>query len=437
VTKPYDVLVIGAGVAGLAAAERLSRAGARVAILEGRSRIGGRVFTRHLRGWPLPVELGAEFVHGESPELFELAREAGLLIDRLPTRNADASRRGARWQPLGDVWKEFDRMTRAFRRTGRDRSVAEFLRAHRSWPVKRRRLLASIVEGYDAASLEDASEHALSTAGEPPRTKNERAQFRVISGYDGVPKFLASRLDARRVRLFLGTPVRTISWRRGFVEARVEDGRRWRARRAIVTVPIGVLKAPPGALGAIAFDPDPRPIRRALEGIEMGHVARLVLRFREPFWDDEGFLDKVGASGPVGFIHRFSGDFPTWWTAAPSRTPMLVAWSGGPRAPELLALRSEDLLDLALRVLGRTSRTRPASLRRLLRDHHIHDWTRDPFSRGAYSYERVGGAESPKALARPVEDTLYFAGEATEGAEGGTVPAALKSGRRAAERITR
>src|SRR5438128_12558242 len=82
--KTWDVVVIGAGAAGLAAAERLGRAGARVVILEARSRIGGRIWTRRVPGCALPVELGGEFVHGRRPEVFEIASDSGLLVERLP-----------------------------------------------------------------------------------------------------------------------------------------------------------------------------------------------------------------------------------------------------------------------------------------------------------------------------------------------------------------
>src|SRR5262245_58742012 len=123
----WDVIVVGAGAAGLSAAAVLAGSGARVLVLEGQRRPGGRIRTRHPAGWPVPVELGAEFIHGRSPELFALAGEAGLLAVRIPELHLEA--RAGRLEPLPDVWRRFDAITRRMRRSGRDRSVAEFLRS--------------------------------------------------------------------------------------------------------------------------------------------------------------------------------------------------------------------------------------------------------------------------------------------------------------------
>ena len=132
----------------------------------------------------MPVELGGEFVHGRRPEVFEIAGDSGLLVERLPDTHFEVS--GARWKPLGNFWKRVDRVTRTMRRSGRDRSIAEFLASRRRLPASDRRLVASLVEGYDAAPLDRASEHALSTAGEPERTADDRAQFRVLPGYSAL-----------------------------------------------------------------------------------------------------------------------------------------------------------------------------------------------------------------------------------------------------------
>jgi monoamine oxidase len=438
VARRRDVVVVGAGIAGLAAAEALSRAGLSVVLLEASGRVGGRIRTRRIRGCPLPVELGAEFVHGSSEEILGIAREAGLLVNRLPDAHIQVSSAGVR--RLGRIWERVDRMTRKMRSSGRDRSVAEFLASRRDLSSAQKRLLASLVEEYDAAPLDRASEQALSTAGEPPRGPDDHAQFRVVSGYGAVASWLQARLDARRCRIRRTSPVVRIRWRRGDVAVRTQAGETFSAARAIITVSAGVLKARAGEPGAIAFDPDPRPMRAALAGIEMGHVAKLVLMFRRAFWQEEEFWARLRArrlrdDGEIGFLHSFDVAFPTWWTASPAQLPMLTAWSGGPRARALLRLPRRALLAAALEDLGKISRLDSNRLRRLLVGWYFHDWSADPFSRGAYSYQVVGGANSPDRLARPIERTLYFAGEATEGAQSGTVQAAIASGRRVARRI--
>jgi monoamine oxidase len=422
-----DVVVVGAGAAGLAAAEALSREGASIVLLEARPRIGGRVWTHRIRGWPLPIELGAEFVHGRNEELLTIARDAGLLVDRLAGTHVEWTPVG--WKRMRGVWRKFDAVTRRMRRTGRDRSVSDFLGAHRNLSSGKKRFVRGIVESYHAAILERASERALSTAGDTPFDEDEESQFRVLSGYDGVTNWLRSRIDSEKCRILLSTPVARIRWRRGDVHVSTADGREISARRAIVTVPVGVLKEDPAPAGGIAFDPDPPALRRALARIEMGRVERWVLRFREPFWEK-------AAGGESGFFHEWRGAaFPTWWSAAPTEVPMITGWAGGPAADALLNLSRTTILDRALESLKSLFGLPVAKLRGLLVDSHSHEWSADPYCRGAYSYVAVGGAHAPRELARPIAGTLYFAGEATEPDENGTVPGAIASGRRAARLI--
>lgn len=427
--KSWDAIVVGGGAAGLSAARELVEAGRSVLLLEGRSRLGGRIRTVRPPGWPLPVELGAEFVHGRSPDLFRIVRDAGLLVVQLSNTHLVSSGKPGKLRALPDIWERFEAIARQMRAKGPDRSVAEFLRAQRSLSARDRKLFASFVEGYDAAPVALASEHSLSMAGEGPSTPDEEAQYRILSGYDGVIRWLRSRLEGNRFEVRTSAVVRQVHWRRGRVDVTTANGDRHQARRAIITVSVGVLNAAPGDRAAISFDPDPPSMRRALSGIALGDVVRLVLRFREEFWREH-----VPEDTEAGFFHAFDAPFPTWWSTAPAEAPMLTAWAGGPRATRLLASSPASRLGTAFETLGSLFGISRRRARRLLVASHFHDWSRDPFFRGAYSYQVVGGANAPSRLARPVEDTLLFAGEATEGPISGTVPAALVSGRRAARR---
>jgi len=438
--RRLDAIVLGAGAAGLAAAEVLSREGLSLVVLEARRRIGGRIRTLRLSGLPVPLELGAEFVHGREEELFALAREASIAVERLPAAHLEIE--GGRTRIRRDYWTRFEAIARRLRSSGRDRSVADFLRAQRRMPLRDRELLASIVEGYDAADLERASEHALSMRGEPREDPGERAQFRVASGYDRVPRWLASRLHPGRARVRLGAAAARVRWRRGEVEVSTSGGETMRARCAVITLPAGVLQARAGSRGAVAFEPDPAPVRRALSGIAMGDVCRLALVFDEPFWSEPDVLARRVPRGALGegesaFVHLPGAQLPTWWSAAPVQAPLMVAWAGGSEARRLLALPREELVRRALAQLAQIWRLDPSRLRRRLVDWRLHDWSADPFSRGAYSYQVVGGASAPDALKRPVAGTLFFAGEATEGQKSGTVPGAIASGRRAARAVLR
>jgi monoamine oxidase len=427
--KRRDVVVIGGGVAGLAAADVLAESGARVVLLEVRSRLGGRIWTRRVKGCPAPIELGAEFVHGRMPAVVELAREAGLALARIPAVHLE--RRRGTLREMGDVWKRFESLTRSMKSTGSDRSMTDFLASHKALSREDRRLLASMIEGYEAAPLPRASEKALSTAGERPSTPDEREQLRVLSGYDGIVEALARRVRRHGGHVHLRTEARTIRWRPGRVEVETVSGRSFAARQAIVTLPVGVLKATSGARGAVRFDPFPEATQRALDGIAMGAVARLVFRFRECFW-----RERLGENGDASFFHG-RGPFRALWSASPLDLPMLTAWAGGPAASRLLASGPETARREALRAIAGMFAVPLSRVRRLVVDAHFHDWRRDPFSRGAYSYPLVGGSGAPALLEKPVAKTLFFAGEATAPDESGTVAGAIASGRRAARRALR
>ena len=436
-----DVVVVGAGVAGLAAARRLREAGLRIRVLEARDRIGGRILTRRVPGLPIPVELGAEFLHGAAGETTELVDRAGLLAVEIEGARIDA--RDGRLRRLDDFW---DRIGAVLGRLDTERDPDRSLHAALAdrpggRPLARERVLArEFVEGFHAADARRVSERAIAEGGNPAESEEERRMARLADGYDRVPERLARGLGAA---LRLRTVVRRVEWRRGHVrvEADAPGGpTAVSARAAIVSVPLGVLLAPAGERGAIAFDPEPERALEAATGMAMGHVSRIALRFRARFWEED-LVDRLPegvAPGALAFVHTRDEHFPVWWTAYPARAPLLVGWAGGPRAEAHAGRPKEELERLALDTLARQLALPRRRLSSLLEGSWTHDWSRDPFSRGAYSYSLVGGADAPERLARPVEGTLFFAGEAAD-AEGatGTVNGAIASGRAAAGRALR
>jgi monoamine oxidase len=245
----------------------------------------------------------------------------------------------------------------------------------------------------------------------------EMRQYRLASGYDSLMAWLRAGLsDPRALRL--GTIVSEIRWKRGEVEV-VTDKETLRAKAAIITVPLGVLKA-----GSIRFAPELKDKQHAIDKLEVGHVMKIVFRFREPFWKK-----------PFNFVHAHDRFMPTWWTSAPARAPLLTGWCGGPAADALAA--ESDPIDRALDSMARIFGMRRSAIDRLLVNTFTHDWQHDPFSRGAYSYPGVGGIDAHKELAKPVQSTLFFAGEATNGEQTGTVAGAIVSGQRAAAAVRR
>lgn len=406
----FDVIIIGAGAAGLAAARDLARY--RIAIVEARDRIGGRIHTLHPNDLALPIELGAEFIHGEAEATFSIVDSAALLAYQLPDDHW-WSRDGS-WSEL-DFWEDLEELFRKIGKGKRDRSFDEFLRSRRVDP-QLRKLACGFVEGYNAAHADRISAQSLRTAdGE----MKEQKQFRIANGYDALMAWLRAGVsDPHALRL--GAPVSEVRWKRGAVEV-VTEKETMRASAALITVPLGVLKA-----GSIRFTPALDEKQQAIEKLEVGHVVKIVFRFREPFWKQ-----------PFNFLHSDDRFMPTWWTCAPARAPLLTGWAGGHAADALAADGDTAMIDRALDSMARVFGTRRTQLERMLVGTWTHDWQRDPFSRGAYSYAGVGGAGAHKELAKPLQSTLFFAGEATNGEQTGTVAGAIVSGQRAAAEVRR
>lgn len=411
----YDVVIIGAGAAGLAAARALTGAGKRVCLIEARPRIGGRIYTLHLADLPLPIELGAEFIHGEVGATLDIVDAASLIVAQLPDDHW-WSQNGRR-ERIRDFWGQIDGVRAKIGKLSRDISFAEFLRRRRDLSPRLRQLACRFVEGYHASHADRISASALRSADQEQEGANK--QFRIANGQDALIEWLRAGLDPQRTDLLLGTVANRVQWSEGTVDVHCGE-RRVRAGKLIVTIPIGVWKA-----GALVFDPQLPDKERALEKLETGHVVKIAFRFRESFWDDVNFLQTND---------RF---MPTWWTMAPFRAPILTGWAGGHSADALLAEGADAMIDRALSAMASAWDVPRRRLDALLVGTFMHDWQSDPYSRCAYSYAAVGGANAHAALAKPVKKTLFFAGEATSSDQTGTVAGAIDSGHRAAREVLR
>jgi monoamine oxidase len=157
---------------------------------------------------------------------------------------------------------------------------------------------------------------------------------------------------------------------------------------------------------------------------------RVVLRFSHAWWEERGdFTD-------AGFWLSQENYFPTWWNTLPARTSLLTGWSAGPHADNLLGLTKSEIIQRALEDLSRLTGHSLHNLKASLQAAHFHNWHDDPFARGAYSYVPAGALHEREALAQPVENTLFFAGEATElNGHSATVHGAIATGYRAAQQV--
>jgi monoamine oxidase len=429
----YDVVVVGAGAAGLSAAAEIAAGGASVLILEARDRIGGRIWTRSEPGLPVPVELGAEFVHGHAPTTRALLAGIGKSVietsdSHWTLRNGSLTQRDGFFRRFAQAVQHSDVLK------SRDMSFKAFLDDYLAGVLSAedRQAACNMAEGFDAADTTRASARAIADEWSGDMVGNA-PQSRPEGGYGSLLAALTVRLKAHAVRLRLQTTVREVRWTKGSVVLGcVSAGQSLevRAARAVITVPLGVLQAEQGAPGALRFSPALDTKRDALRGLASGPVVKLVLRFDSAFWEDV----QGGRFRDAAFFHGAVDPFPVFWTPAPAHAPLLVAWAGGPRAARLSAAPRDAAVHGALASLGSLFASDVAGE---LAACYYHDWQADCFARGAYSYVLVGGDGARASLALPLADTLFFAGEATDPEEAGTVTGALQSGVRAAREALR
>ena len=418
--QPWDVVVVGAGIAGLAAARLLAEAGRRVLVLEAQAQVGGRIRTVRQDG--VAVELGAEFVHGRPPELLAVIEEAKLATYERTGAMLTAANgqiESADWDAAGEdgpleQLKQF---------AGPDCSFTEYL-DRLGIAGDERTAALGYAEGYNAATAGEASAMAL---GLQQRAEDEIEGDRVSKfhgGYDRLPAYVLDRLLAAGGQLRLSSPVDTIAWSPGQVRV-LAGGQEFRAAQCVITLPLGVLQASASETGAVRFSPEPGEILAAAARMRMGPVFRMSLLFRERLWPEE-----------MSFLFARERTPPVWWTSHPDPTPLLTAWAGGSEAAGLLSLTGPEQVAAVTAALAEALGLHADTVRGGLLGAHFHDWQADPYARGAYSWVPVGGLGASERMAQPVEDTLFFAGEHTDtSGHWGTVHAALGSGLRAAQQL--
>jgi monoamine oxidase len=419
----YDAIVIGAGVAGLAAARHLKQAGQRVIVLEARGRIGGRVHTDRTTG--IPLEMGASWIHGsEGNPLAELAQQVGmtyrvsdytnLALYVAPGQQMSASQRVALALRLDRLlaeaeaygqWLDVDQPLRV--------ALEHLLDEAQLDPLFRQRLLYAVTAMVEHEVAADAAELSLwywkwgqSYSG---------GDALVLNGYDAVPKFLAEGLNLR-----LHHPVSAVDYQAGEVVVKAA-GSEFRASHCVVAVPLGVLQQ-----AKILFMPAlPHSKAQALSRMGMGVLNKVYLHFPNRFWDlDADLLGRIPVREGewvefVNFDH-YTGQ------------PVLLGYNAGSFGRALEARTDDEIVASMLAALR--SMYGPALPAPTM--HLISRWAQDPFAGGSYSFLRPGGTpEDYSLLARPVASKLYFAGEHTSRDYPATVHGAMLSGHRAAEEL--
>jgi monoamine oxidase len=439
-SMPTDVLIIGAGAAGLSSALELSRAGLRVEILEARDRVGGRMFTRLDPTLNHPIELGAEFVHGLTPEIWLPAQQHNLKVTEVE----------------GDLWCSIDgklqkcnffaqankilsAMEDEFADSNKsDESFLDFLA--RRFPGKdheeAKHWATGYVSGFNAADPGLVSVRWLvDSRRADEQIEGERA-FRIVGGYQKLADIFFRELNDRNVQIRLNTIVTNIKWNSGSVKIFASGPQaemNFFASRALITLPLGVLQA----TGFVRFEPELPTIKKAaLEKLAMGKVVRVTLCFRERFWQDLRGMPDSRTLAKLSFLFSRDKFFPTWWTQMPQPLPIITGWSAALAAERFAGMSEGAIVDQAVTSLSSILHIEKSKVQSQLTAGYFHDWDSDPFSQGAYSYVKVGGEGCQRTLGLPLSNTVFFAGEATDtSGHNGTVHGAIASGQRAAREI--
>src|ERR1044071_8042545 len=351
--RESDILIVGAGAAGIAAARELSTAGLNVIIFEARNRIGGRIST-HFDSWP--IELGAEFVHGKAPETLAVAERAKLKLQSIPNlhwqlQNGILTKSGEFWSKVEAVMKSMS----SYR--GADQSFTEFLNQYkRANPIEDIEAIAThYVEGFHAAHADQISVYGLNQTNEAAERIDDDKQFRIPDGYDRLVQVLYDEAVAAGATIHLETVVEEVNWKRDHVEVTTETAQKFKARRLLSTLPLSLMQNFGEKAARVRFTPSLDDKVQAARKLSLGHVVKVVLRFREPFWESltvPGEDEEPTELKKLTFVHAPAEVLPTWWTQFPVKTPLITGWAGGTRA-DSLSLESEDaLLDQSLESLS-------------------------------------------------------------------------------------
>lgn len=413
-----EIIIIGAGAAGLMAAKTLSEKNISFEILEAGDRIGGRA--RTLEG-EVPIELGPEFLHGETPVTDALMEEFNLAWYDLKFPY-HVYLQGK----LREVPDFFDRICDVFRSLDNidsDIPFTDYLAHFDAHSFFDQKLARSFVQGFDAADLGKISTKALGEMKAQVCDPKMRKMRRPLKGYGELLSHIALPF---RNRIRFSHEVSSVHWNEGKVIISGTSGEgktpfTMEAPKIIITVSLGVLRN-------IDLSPLPASVKKFLGRTEMGHVVKLVAEMEAGFFhqfDDHNFP----------FIASPDHCFTAWWSTTPVHSNLVTAWSGGEKARKLEGKTREEMELVFTQELAALTNLCPAKLASMIKKFHAHDWVKDPHFLGAYSYPVVT-RQKPVPPETEFSSTLYFAGEAFHEEFSGTIEGALLTGKECAEKIS-
>ena len=418
-----DVIIIGGGAAGLAAGREIARACKKVFLLEGRIRLGGRIYTLSLPGFSTHLEAGVEFIHGEMPVTQSLLKEAGIPF--YATEGNYYSIKNGEFQEPESLGRTFSTLFEKAALLKKDMIFAKFLGQYLNEDKYKtiRDTARSFAEGYDVANVQKVSTFALL---EEWKDFGRSVSYRVKGGHIRLADFLSEEIKKHSGKVFLSTVVKEIRWQPGNVEVIDNNGKSFSASKVLITVPLGILQSNPNDEAHLIFSPNLPEKLTAAKAIGYGTVIKVFLEFNNAFW--ESSKNQIRKTPELGFLISDT-PFTAWWTQLPDKTPLLTGWLAGPKAEKNKSTKDDDIISLALDALSYIFSTNKSFLTKNLRAGKVVNWKTDPFALGAYSYATVESNKAKKVLTEPIESTLFFAGEAlSKGTVMGTLEEALASG---------
>lgn len=426
-----NIIIIGAGAAGLMAGKHLSAAGHAVQILEARDRLGGRIHSFTQAGSNLVCEAGAEFIHGNLPVTIDLLKEAGIAYEQVSGDMWEHF--GNRWQLAEEEFEGADLVEDKLSRLTDNISMKEFLEREfgdEKYAMLRQSLL-SYIEGYFAADPSRTS--ALQFYKE--WSSEDEEQYHLPGSYSSMINYLAECISSKHGNIRVSTVVKKIDWSNDPVRVTDAERNEYVADKVLITIPLGVWQSKDSS-ASISFLPSLPQKLEAAQQLGFGNVIKILLHFKTAFWKEHTAQLPAGKDlQNMSFI--FSDEaVPTYWTRLPQQNALLTGWLAGPKSTNSQYHDETVVLNEALSSLASIFDTTTAALRDMLSWSKVFNWNTDPYTLGGYTYSTLEFEHARKALLEPVENKLFFAGEGLyEGMETGTVEAALTSGIVAAQQI--
>jgi monoamine oxidase len=411
--KIYDVIVIGAGMAGLKAAYDLQNKGLSVIILEARDRIGGRIHTTTEFDSEFAIDLGAELVHTTTTPTWELINSQNLKTIRLV--NDEDKDESIDLTDFRYFFKALESKQIPSPKPTED--ILSYLKRIEAEPE----LIQEIEEGFvvDTETLDKVSAFAVLNRFDQMVKDGEMVgekDFKIFGGYNQIYKVLAEKLQIE-----LSKPVTMVNWENNEIEVHTTDGNVYKSHKIVLTIPVAVLKKQ-----NIQFVPQlPEDKTKAIESFGVCDIVKIFLKFDEKIFTPD-----------VNILNVFEDEIPVWWKATITadenyKDEVLVGWVSADKARKLYTLSQDEIINLATKDLEKKlNKTNLKPIKSL-----VQIWKDEEFSSGAYSY--IPAQASPdiiEDLAKPINNKIFWAGEATD-PNNATVNGAYYSGKRAANEI--